>query len=42
MLRSRDEGASLLQAPAAAAKEEQLVRHIEQEHISLNGPVFQA
>jgi hypothetical protein len=34
MLRTRDEGAGLLQAPAAAAKEEQLVRHIEQEHTS--------
>ena len=31
-----------LQAPAAAAKEEQLVRHIEQEHSSSNGPVFHA
>jgi hypothetical protein len=28
MLRTRDEGASLLEALAAAAKEEQLVRHI--------------
>jgi len=27
MLATRDEGASLLQAPAAAAKEEQLERH---------------
>ena len=36
MPETRDEGASL-QAPAAAAKEEQLAQHDEEEHISPNG-----
>jgi len=39
---TRDEGAGLLQAPAAAAKEEQLVRHSKDEYISRNGFVFHA